>query len=361
VPPLRAGLRYTERFVLRPTMFERGMTMDRSLRVFCVVLSCVINSLFLANPTDAQLATEQQIELPQASQAWINSEPIAVAGMRGKSIVLYFFEKGCPRCRERWPAIMAAKEQMKGKPVMLIAVSSGNPPASVTRYVRENNISIPVIVDASRTLETAAGVGIISLQNIYQAVTIGPQGNVERANAQDLLSSLESAASQSSWNVDPTTMPAALMPLWQQIEFGNFAGTGKLVVRRLQDRKPEIKQAAEALNRYANQQIQQRIEQAADATANDHLWVAYQLKQQLNTDFAGYELPDSLVNEISALEKDPTVRNEIEAMKLWNLVLKSMATGNTPPTRLNAMCNRITTQFPGTEAARLATQTLNGQ
>ncbi|HBJ34490.1 MAG TPA: hypothetical protein DDZ51_06945, partial [Planctomycetaceae bacterium] len=256
----------------------------------------------------AQLAaTQPTLELPPSSGAWINSEPISLAGMRGKSIVLYFFEEGCPRCRDKWPSVMAASQQMQGKPVMLVAVNSGNPPTTVARYVRENNISIPVIVDTTRTLEQAAGVGTISLQNIYQAATIGPQGSVRPANAQDLLSSLQEAAVESTWNIDPATIPAALMPLWQQIEFGNFAGTGKLVARRLQDRKPEIKQAAETLNAYAKQQIQDRVEQAAEATANDSQWLAYQIKQSLNTEFAGYELPETLAKELAELEKDASI------------------------------------------------------
>ena len=334
--------------------------MNQLRNLFWSVLYGVVALFSLANASHAQFATEPSFELPQAGAAWINSEPISVAAVRGKSIVLYFFEEGCPRCRDKWPSVLAANQQMQGKPVMLIAVNSGNSAATVARYVRENNIAIPVIVDTSRTLEQAAGVGTISLRNIYQAATIGPQGTVRRSDAQDLLSSLQDAALESSWNVDPVTMPAPLMPLWQQMEFGNFAGTGKLIARRLQDRKPEIKQAAETLNAYAKQQIQQRVELAADATANNNLWLAYQIKQRLNTEFAGFELPETLATELAELEKDQSIRTEIEAMKQWNLVVKAMSTGNIAASRLTAMCNRITAQYPGTEAARLATQATSG-
>lgn len=334
--------------------------MNQSRNSFCTILCGVAAFFSIANASHAQTATEPTFELPQAAGMWINSEPISVAGMKGKSIVLYFFEEGCPRCGEKWPSVLAASQQMQGKPVMLVAVNSGNAPATVARYVRDKNITIPVIVDSTRTLEQAAGVGTISLQNIYQAATIGPQGTIRRSNAQDMLSSLQEAALESSWNVDPATMPAAIMPLWKQIEFGNFAGTGKLVVRRLQDRKPEIKQAAETLNEYAKQQIQQRVELAAEATANNNTWLAYQIKQRLNTEFEGYELPDTLATELEELAKDESIRTEIEAMKLWSLVVKAMSTGNTAASRLNAMCDRITTQYPGTEAARLATQVTNG-
>jgi len=336
------------------------MAMKQLRNAFGLILCGVVAWLSLANTSHAQIATESSFELPQAAGVWINSEPISVAGMRGKSIVLYFYEEGCPRCRDKWPSVLAASQQMQGKPVMLIAVNSGNSAASVARYVRDNKLSIPVIVDSSRALEQAAGVGTVSLQNIYQAATIGPDGTVRRSNAQDLLSSLQDAALESSWNVDPATMPAPMVPLWQQIEFGNFAGTGKLIARRMQDRKPEIKQAAETLNAYAKQQIQQRVEQAADATANNNLWLAYQIKQRLNTEFDGYELPETLAKELAELEKDESIRTELEAMKQWNLVVKAISTGNTSASRLSAMCNRITMQYPGTEAARLAAQASSG-
>jgi peroxiredoxin len=342
---------------INASTFFTGNAMIRSTNLLFSTL-CVVAAM-LSTAKEIQAQTAATFELPQAAGAWINSEPVSVSGMRGKSIVLYFFEEGCPRCREKWPSIIAASQQLQGKPVMLVAVNSGNSAATVARYARENKLSIPIIVDSTRQLEQAAGVGSISLQNIYQAATIGPQGDVRRSNAQDLLSTLQAAADESSWNVDPANIPAPLIPLWKQIEFGNFTGTGKLIARRLQDRKPEIKQAVEALNNYAKQQIQQRIERAADATANDNLWLAYQIKQNLTTEFAGYDLPETLEQEIAELEKDPSIRNEIEAMKLWNLVVKAMSTGTTPATRLSAMCNRITTQFPGTEAANLASQAIS--
>jgi hypothetical protein len=77
-------------------------------------------------------------------------------------------------------------------------------------------------------LEQAAGVGTISLQNIYQAATIDPQGTIRRSSAQDMLSSLQ---------------------------------------------------------------------EAAQATANKKTWLTYQIKQRVNTEFEGYELPDTLATE----------------------------------------------------------------
>ena len=66
------------------------------------------------------VATARAVEVPEfpADPAqWINSGPLSASGLKGKGIVLWFFEEECPRCRARWPALIESAKKFEGQPV----------------------------------------------------------------------------------------------------------------------------------------------------------------------------------------------------------------------------------------------------
>ncbi|MEZ6088922.1 MAG: TlpA disulfide reductase family protein [Pirellulaceae bacterium] len=247
--------------------------MNTIFRCFMLLLVLTLldaTGMQIGNAQEPQFSAEgagagKQIELPQNPQAWLNSPPLSVASMRGKAMVLYFFEEDCPRCRERWPAILNAAAQMQSSPVILVGVNSGTSPGELRSYVQQNRISIPIIADYYRTFERAVGVNEVSLQNIFQAAIIDPEGNLQIANGADIPGTLQRAAAEAKWNIDPSQMPANLIPLWKQIEFGNYAGTSRLMQRALKDRTAEGQAAAEILQNYVNEQINGLLDKAQEA------------------------------------------------------------------------------------------------
>lgn len=322
-----------------------------------------VNIVQTANAQEPGFAAEgavgqQAFELPQSPQAWLNSPPLSMESMRGKAVVLYFFEEGCPRCRQRWPAILAAAAQMQSSPVVLIGVNSGTSPGELRGYLQQNRISIPIIADYYRTFERAAGVNEISLQNIYQARIIDPDGNLQTANGADIPGTLQQAAASAKWNIDPAQMPASLIPLWKQIEFGNFAGTSRLMQRALKDRTEEGKAAAEVLQNFVNEKITAILEQAKEAEASGNTWQAYKLYAEIDRQFAGYEMAQSVAESLEQLESDASIKNQKDALKQWELVTKLVGSGKAKPTRVTAMLNQIIDKFPATEAADLAAKML---
>ncbi|TWT50188.1 Thiol-disulfide oxidoreductase ResA [Rubripirellula amarantea] len=296
----------------------------------------------------------QSIVLPQNPNAWINSGPISTQAMAGKSVVLYFFEEGCPRCRENWPAVEAAVMQNQTKPVMLIAVNSGSSPAEVAQYVKRNRLKIPVIIDQDRSLEKQAGVGTISLNNIFQAYLIDGEGNSRRMSGGDIPAAMQAAAQTASWNVDPVGIPPTMIPLWRQIEFGNYAPAAKSLTRFRRDRKPDVKAAAERLQSYVDDKIAIALSEAESAVAADDSWLAFKKYEEVNEHFAGYELPDVVDSELNRLADDGLVAKELAGRKLWRLAQSIIESGRAKPARVTAMMSKIIKDHPGTEAARMA-------
>ncbi|TWU59395.1 Thiol-disulfide oxidoreductase ResA [Rubripirellula tenax] len=329
--------------------------MIRSLFSLAVLISAIQGI-----PQRVALGQDEKpgLRLPSDPRAWINSSPISVDAMRGKAIVLYFFEEGCPRCREKWPDILAAAQANQKEPVMLIAVNSGSSPEQVARYVKQQRIHVPVIMDVDRSLERMAGVNEVSLQNIWQARVIDPDGKVRRADGGDIPGTLQAASAGASWNVDPSDIPSEVMDTWRQVEFGDYASASKMVTRLTRDRRPAAKAAGEKLMSYVQQKIDTLAADAKQAEQSEDPWHAFQVYETLKGQFAGYSLPESVEQNWSKLKNDESVQTQLDAMKLWQIAQKSIQSGRTTPARVNAMMEKIIEKYPGTEAATSAQEVL---
>lgn len=241
-----------------------------------------------------------------------------------------------------------------------MAVNSGNSPAKVSQYVRKHRIPWPVIADTDRSLEQACGVGDISLNNIWQARIIDPDGILVRANGSQMDETAQRAARDARWNVDPSTIPSELQPAWQQIEFGSYAPAAATLKRYAKSRKPEVKTAAETLRSYVNDQLQQQVDAAAAAEQADDVWTAYGLLTAVQQRFKGYEQPDSVQTDVDRLAKDERVVQELAAVRKLELAMKSaMSSSATARKRAQTMLQKVVDEFPGTQAAARAASLLS--
>lgn len=288
--------------------------------------------------------------LPEDPALWINSAPPSPDAFAGKGVVLWFFEEQCPRCEEKWPAMMAISKKFEGKPVLFIAVNSGTPRPSIESYVRDNAISWPVILDPTRSLEPLFNVSEISLQNIYQARIILPDGTWQSASF-DLEATAERALTGANWNVDPAQIPRELTAAWQAIEFNNFAGGALAVQKGLKSNKAEVKEAAEQLQEFVEGELEKQLGSAKAALEADRKWEAYKLYKQIVTRFKGYDVPDEVASTLKTLEKDEAVEEEIKALKMLELARK--AANGTPAgqKRANGLLEKLREQYPNSEAA----------
>lgn len=72
-------------------------------------------------------------------------------------------------------------------------MTEAHSPEVVADYVKQNKVNLAVIADTDRQLEKLAGVGEISLTNIYQAIIMTPDGQLHRADANNLKATAEAA------------------------------------------------------------------------------------------------------------------------------------------------------------------------
>src|SRR5206468_2255824 len=101
----------------------------------------------------------------------------------------------------------------------------------------------PVVVDSDRSIEKSAGVGTISLENIYQAQMLMPDGKLTDGSFSDVEGTVDQGLATAKWRVDPGVVPETLKGAWLQVEFGNFAAASALIKKGLANPKTEVKAA----------------------------------------------------------------------------------------------------------------------
>jgi hypothetical protein len=215
-----------------------------------------------------------------------------------------------------------------------------------------------VIVDTDRSLEAAADVGTISLQNIYQAKLLMPDGMVRRGSFSDIEGSAEEALRDAKWRVDPADVPEALQAAWRQIEFGQFAAALPLVKKHLNASNPTIKAAAEKLQEASRKELDAQLEAAKRTRETATKWDAYKAYAALGVRFKGLEIPAEATSAVAELAADSAVRNELAARTQWESVERTLAGGGLTKATAGRL-ERLTKQFPGTEAAGKAQAVLD--
>jgi peroxiredoxin len=293
--------------------------------------------------------------LPDQSAVWVNTGPISVAALKGKAAVLWFYEEQCPNCRNKWPGLYETAKSFEGKPIVFIAVNSGNPRSEVEQYAREVNLRWPVIVDTARQFEKQCGVNEVSLQNIFELGMILPDGTFARGNPGDVAGAAEKALSGASWKVDPAEVPAALRPAWQAVEFGNPAAGASLIKRNLNSPKPDLKAAATKLHDSIQTEIRAEVASATEALTANRKWAAYEILSGVKSRFVGYEFPAEVADKLKELTADDEINREIVADKTLEAAQKQILT-RTPAALRNAALRlrRLVADYPGTDAAAQA-------
>ena len=240
------------------------------------------------------------------------------------------------------------------EPVVFIAVNSGTPPSKLAAYVRRHRITVPVVADVDRSLERACGVvPPISLQNIWQVRIITAQGQVVPGSARDLRAAVQQAALGARWNVDPRGIPGSLRSAWQAVETGNYQAAAKAIRRGLGSRKAEEKQAAQRLNDYVQQKIQEQLEAAQKALQQDRKWTAYRIYADVLKRFRGYGLSKDVRKQYQQLAKDPAVKTERALFKRLDGARRLLASARSRSRGLAAL-RRLIQQAPESEAAKEA-------
>jgi thiol-disulfide isomerase/thioredoxin len=127
-------------------------------------------------PATEARAAEAELPPPLQASAWLNSEPLILAELKGKVVVLDFWSMYCGPCRKIMPHLSELYRKQKAEGLVVIGVTE-DVKAELEGFLKENPVAYPLAVDRIVNGEgmTTNAYGI---QAIPTAWLIGRDGKV---------------------------------------------------------------------------------------------------------------------------------------------------------------------------------------
>lgn len=84
--------------------------------------------------------------------AWVNSEPLKFADLKGKVVVVHFWTHGCINCIHNYPHVRAWHDQFKDKGVTVIGIHTPEFDREkdldrIKAKAKDNKLTFPIAVD----------------------------------------------------------------------------------------------------------------------------------------------------------------------------------------------------------------------
>lgn len=325
-------------------------------RSFCFLLAyCVC---LAASGAVGKLAAEPP-KLPRDPAQWVNSAPVTLEQLRGKAVFLWFFEETCPDCREMWPDLQAKARKLQDKPIVFVAVNSGNSPASVQEYARSVDCRWPILVDVDRSFEKACELDQINDENVCQICWISSNGELADGDWSEIDSTISDALVGAAWKIDPAGIPTELRETWRAIEFGNYKFAAPGLKKSLGSRKADIRDAARKLKDLVLTEANEQLAPAKQAQEAGQFWKAFEVCQLITDRFSGIELLAEVGELKKTLQKESQVKTGLSRQKVVAGAFKALSLGRPLSKKVRADLEVIVAEMPDTELARDAQKVLD--
>jgi peroxiredoxin len=119
----------------------------------------------IGRPFDLGTLGQPALAAPEIvdSGAWINSpEPLTLAGLRGKVVVVHFYAANCINCIRNFPTYRLWQERFAAKDVVLLGIhtpetAEERDAAAVRRKAADEKLTFPICIDGKNANWNAWG------------------------------------------------------------------------------------------------------------------------------------------------------------------------------------------------------------
>lgn len=128
-----------------------------------------------AEPAEGPRSELEGKPAPPFSLAALTGKPVKLASLKGKVVMLDFWATWCGPCRRWMPIVQKVSGELKAKGLVTYAVNLRESEAKIRPYLKQNNVTVPVLLDSDGSVATAYGAVGIPL-----TVIVGKDGKVAR-------------------------------------------------------------------------------------------------------------------------------------------------------------------------------------
>ena len=294
---------------------------------------------------------------------WVNAQDLDLERFRGKVVLLYFFEATCTNGRERIPELNDLRRKYIGKPVVFIAVNSGNPRAAVEDHARSTKFEWPILVDELRETEGNYG-RKISLSCIYWYFVVAPDGayrefGADQNAAESRIEELLPGARTLLQGID---VPNELRLAANRLEAGQMGEPVRDLFRALGKNDSAVSEAAHRMYLRILPLGESRLKRSKDLQAAGDAIAAFDGFTRLMRDFPGTPLAEEAQKGVEGLRQEKEVRAELKARRLLDQARSILEMGKRARPQARAILeslSRSSLEIPSVEAARRLLKSLD--
>jgi len=143
--------------ILRHTLHNRGVAMNKKynrlvypITMFLSYSLLIFISLQLISTSASSVEARPAPEI--TAPTWLNSQPLTLAELKGKVVMLKFWTFGCYNCNNVEPYVKAWYKTYKDKGLEVIAVHSPEfnyekSIKNVKKYIQDKGVTYPIAID----------------------------------------------------------------------------------------------------------------------------------------------------------------------------------------------------------------------
>jgi thiol-disulfide isomerase/thioredoxin len=284
--------------------------------------------------------------------AFSDGNSYRLADLKGKVVVLHFFEPQCPVCRAAAPEKNELVKSMAGQPVKFLAIGVNIAPNEAVQYQRSTKFEMPIFADTYGLMEKRYGLDI-SLKNIYQTRIIDTEGNVVRTDLTKESVDKVIARSKPEAKFTSLEIDAKFLGLADLFESGQFSvGMKNLTAARKTAKKGDLA-SLKAIQDTFKQEGAGWVS-AADAAAESDPIGAYDLYAKAAAHFATDDIGKTATKAMKKFVADKSVKAELAARVAYGKLAQSISTQAPPLAGAAAVFADIAKKHAGTPTGEKA-------
>lgn len=306
-------------------------------------------------------AGEQAPDFPPG--LFIDGRHYSLEDLKGKAVVLFFYEQDCPTCRGLIPKRNEVVEAYKDKPVKFIAVAAGDSIADAKAYVASTKLEMPVFADNLSLMEKRYGEKI-SLQNIYQFRVIGPDGTIREYRMEP--AAIDQVLSQVKWKYKDGGYDARLNVPLNLLEWGQYADGMRTLKPFLKNSNKDLAASAKKLYDVIHAEGEQWLTAAESAEQAENAVEAFDLYTKVANTFVGDDLAKKAAEPLKKLMKSQPVKDELAARQMYEQLCSGASRAQMQQRNaVGQFAASIAAKYPkaptGEKAAEIAKEIAGGQ
>jgi thiol-disulfide isomerase/thioredoxin len=93
------------------------------------------------------IPAEVNYQAPELSLNNLRGEPVSLAALRGRVVLVNLWATWCPPCKQEMPTLQAYYDAHRDQGFVIVAINDGDPEPDVKQFVQDYRLSFPVWLD----------------------------------------------------------------------------------------------------------------------------------------------------------------------------------------------------------------------